>query len=84
MRDLPSEEWFALKKIEADNIEGVYNGQNLFAIWMDECGVPDKPCPPYIDPRIWNAIQPYLHLWSCLSKEEKSIGMIKRKSTVFD
>ena len=54
MKDLPTDEWFDERKKEADKEKCVYNGLNLFAIWMQQCNVADKPCPPHIDIRIWN------------------------------
>lgn len=71
MRDFPGKEWFNKQKQNAHANGYRLNGLNLFAIWMRECGVRDEPCPPDVDPNIWEGFYSYLHAWMRLGEKDQ-------------
>lgn len=50
MLEFPDDNWIneQIKKQNQNRV--VFNGLNLFAIWLKDNNVPDEPCPPDIDP----------------------------------
>lgn len=71
MKDFPEKVWFDARIVEQNREKICYNGLNLFAIWMKDCGIPDEPSPLHIDPRVWKGFHAYLYSWERLPKDEK-------------
>lgn len=71
MLGFPDNSWINEQIIKQDQYRVVFNGLNLFAIWLKDNNVPDEPCPPDIDIRIWEGSHAYLYAWDRLEPIER-------------